>query len=484
MGLSPDSVVYISGARSLLSGNGFSIPSYAGHLVPVVQYPPLFSACLATLGLAGLDPLEGARWLNLILFAANVTLVGLAVHVATNCFGASALSSLLTALSFPMVQVHSMAWSEPLFIFCAFLGLIFLALHMEARRPLVLIVSSVLVGLGFLTRYAGAAVVLTGVTGIFLLSKTPCRQKFVDAAIFSLFGCLPVVSWMARNLSVAGRATGREVGFHPPTWEDVTSAVNTISSWLLPIGSYPDWVSLVTIATLIVGIIFLMSRRTDLRAVRGRTRLPILLSLFVINHGLVLLITVSFFDAQTPLDNRVFSSAYLGFLVLAVCLSVGLLRVSKAASLAWISLTVGLLVFFLSHLERSAQWLEQSYKSGFGYASASWRDSKIIKNITSLNPSIPIFTNAPDAIYMLVGRSAFMIPRKINTITGQVSGTYADELVSMGRELEAKDGVLLYFNTVSWRWYLPSEDELKKKLGLRLIARREDGSIYQIGHGR
>ena len=54
-----------------------------------------------------------------------------------------------------------------------------------------------------------------------------------------------------------------------------------------------------------------------------------------------------------------------------------------------------------------------------------------------------------------------------------------DDLAEMGRELETKNGVLVYFNTISWRWYLPSEEELKTKLDLRLVVREQDGSIYR-----
>jgi hypothetical protein len=50
----------------------------------------------------------------------------------------------------------------------------------------------------------------------------------------------------------------------------------------------------------------------------------------------------------------------------------------------------------------------------------------------------------------------------------------------MRDQLENGDGILVYFNTVTWRWELPSENELKEQLPLRLIARGTDASIYKI----
>jgi hypothetical protein len=49
--------------------------------------------------------------------------------------------------------------------------------------------------------------------------------------------------------------------------------------------------------------------------------------------------------------------------------------------------------------------------------------------------------------------------------------------------LQERRGVLVYFNTVRWRWYLPAEAELAQELGLYLVARVEDGAIYEAGNG-
>ncbi len=77
IGLSPDSVVYFASARTLLSGYGLSDSFTTGEFLPLTHCPPLFSAGFAGLGLVGIDPLDGARWLNALIFRAKIPLLGL-----------------------------------------------------------------------------------------------------------------------------------------------------------------------------------------------------------------------------------------------------------------------------------------------------------------------------------------------------------------------------------------------------------------------
>ncbi len=80
IGLSPDSVVYIANARNLLGGYGLSVSFTTGEFFPWTHYPPLFLAGLAGHGFVGIDPLDGARWLNALIFRAKIPLLGLVVY--------------------------------------------------------------------------------------------------------------------------------------------------------------------------------------------------------------------------------------------------------------------------------------------------------------------------------------------------------------------------------------------------------------------
>src|SRR5262245_27880051 len=122
LGLSDDSIAYIAGARSVLAGNGYREAWLASN-GPVTHFPPGFSSALTFLGLFGLDPLRGARFLNALLFGLNAGLLGILAWRMTPSITAGLVLAGIFLMSGEMLQIHAVAMSEPLFILlalCAF----------------------------------------------------------------------------------------------------------------------------------------------------------------------------------------------------------------------------------------------------------------------------------------------------------------------------------------------------------------------------
>src|SRR5512143_3733008 len=117
LGLNDDSIAYIAGARSLLSGQGYRelwLVS-AGY---VTHFPPGFPGALAFLSLlTGVDPLRTARLLNALLFGLNTYLIGWLVLRMTGSRAAGLLTAILFALTPSLLRIHANAMSEPLYIF-------------------------------------------------------------------------------------------------------------------------------------------------------------------------------------------------------------------------------------------------------------------------------------------------------------------------------------------------------------------------------
>jgi hypothetical protein len=232
IGISPDSTVYIGAARNLLQGRGLS-ESTASGTKPLTHFPPLLPSLLAVGGLLGVEPLAGARWLNAILFGATILLGGLLIRLYTRgALWAALLGSFLLLTSHDMLLIHSMAWTEPLFLYFGFLGLALLAAHFDGRNTLV--ASSVAVAFAFLARYSGVAFVMTGIAGILLLERNTFRKRIGDAVIFGVISCGPMALWMAGNVFATGAPTSRHLAVHPVTYTHLQQALVTVSQWGIP----------------------------------------------------------------------------------------------------------------------------------------------------------------------------------------------------------------------------------------------------------
>ena len=125
--LGDDSFDYIGAAQSLAHGMGLHLPAPNGAMRPLGHFPPFFSIVLALPELVGLNALTAARVLNLVLFAGTIAITGLAIHAVTHSMGFSVLGAALSVLSVVMLEIHTAAMSEALYLFLALIGLILLA---------------------------------------------------------------------------------------------------------------------------------------------------------------------------------------------------------------------------------------------------------------------------------------------------------------------------------------------------------------------
>src|SRR5215208_793039 len=208
LGLSDDSIAYIAGARSMAAGDGYREAWLASNQ-PVTHFPPAFSSVLAFFGSFGIDPLHAARWVNALLFGLNAWLLGILGWRMTPSLSAGLVLAALFVTSSQMFQVHAVAMSEPLFIFLSLLAFWMFDLYFERDHHWWwLVACGIFVGVAYLTRYAGLALVATFVVALFVL-HTDRRKRIVSAGIF-LVGFVPwAIGWSIRNRFVAGNTTNR-----------------------------------------------------------------------------------------------------------------------------------------------------------------------------------------------------------------------------------------------------------------------------------
>ena len=480
IGLSPDSTVYIGGARSLLRGAGFSLPTDSGTLAPVVHFPPLYSFVLAMLSVTGAEPLLVARWLAAGLFACNAVLAGALGFSVLHSVRLSIIVGLFALIAFPMVQVHTMAWSEPLFIALQLGGVLALLVFFRKRSRRDLILTAVVFGCSALVRYAGLATLVAGVAGIVLLSERRWRDRLIDATIFAAIGFLLTIAWGVRNLWAAKSFVDRTFSFHPISGEQMASVFGIVSSWL----SF-SW--LTSMDTLSISLIMLILLGAVCLLLSGSAQVPPqewlvpsvkFLLIVTCSYLMMLMGSVSFLDAQVPVDTRLLSPLYVLLLVVGLSLGASLWRDSRVSGVSRAILALSLMTALAAQAAASIGWLEFSIRDGVGYAGREWRNSETLVKLASLPPANRIYSNAPDALYVLRGTPAAMIPRKVDPQTSRPNPHYAMEMAQLRRALNEDKAILAYFNRITWRWYLPTAGEVEEAIGMRPWARASDGLIF------
>jgi hypothetical protein len=464
--VSPDGVDYLGTARNLVHGRGLRPPPGSP---PPANFPPLFPLVLAAGALLGPDPLDVAAVVNPLLFGATILVVTLALRRLTGSTALATAGGVVTLVAADLLAYHTAALSEPLFVFSAVLALVVLARAIETRRLELLLGAAGLAGAAALTRYVGVAVVAAGAAGLIWAGRGRRGHGVVDAGSYLVVGLLPLAGWL---LAVPALGTGgghRHPALHPFGWRYLLGGLRAASRWVLP-GAVAPGPRLAALAVVASALAAAAVTTRD----RHRTRpLPVLVGLFAGFYLVALLVDRLLFDVTGRLDNRFLVPLHVAAVVLAVDVVARLpasgRRVAAGAAA----------VLVLPQLAAAISWLD---RAPGGYAGPLWRRSAVMADVASLPHGVPVFTNAPDAVYFLTGRTARRIPEEAEFLSGRRRAAFGQELAAMAGELRAADGRLAWFRAApARRVFLPSEGELAHRLGLRPLRRDAVGTLYRVG---
>ncbi len=125
VGLSPDSMLYISTARNLLEGNRLGM-----HF----DLAPLYPLVLAFVGLFGTNVTTAAGYVNAAAFGLTVFVMTMWIRNLVQSRFLVVWAGIVCALSLPLVYVSTFAWTEPLFILFTVLSLFTLDRFLNTRQ--------------------------------------------------------------------------------------------------------------------------------------------------------------------------------------------------------------------------------------------------------------------------------------------------------------------------------------------------------------
>ncbi|HXV27717.1 MAG TPA: glycosyltransferase family 39 protein [bacterium] len=489
----PDSANYIGGARNILKGLGFR---HFSSLEPLTQWPPWYSFSLAAVGLLGLDPMEGARILHVVLFSLNILLVGVILRTITQSKACALIGAWLMMTSFTLFRIHGIVCSEPWFILLTLGNIYCLVQYLGSGRLRLLVSAAVLTALACLDRYVGITVIAAGAMALLLLHSKKLSCRIYDAFLYLFLSGVPLGLWLVRNRLLAEDMVNRKIqspSFNPQYYLE---AATTFSRWILP-GKFPPSLRyavfiafVILLITMMVAVISHIAKNDGLKAFNRDPvlRLTGALVLFMGCYLGLHFIHLTFVRASAAANDRHFSPLYVSLWIIFLALLSRLKR--PPVYHMYIKWTAILLlgVVAITSGWRLAYALPHWYKLGDQFASRAWKTSPTISAVKALPEGIFIYSNQPAVLYLLTNRTSSRLPRKYSSRryrdaeSAQPLNKFPSRMERVKNKLISKDGYIVYLNERQ-QWYHVSKKDIEKSMPLVVVRQLPDGTIYKISPG-
>ncbi len=456
IGLSPDSISYIRGSRILLeTGSLQALPPH---------WPPGYPILLALFALPQGDHLIAARFIGVLVFGLNLFLFSALLRKSG--WGSLLVAFFTSLLLFDpdFINIHLMAWSEPVFLTLVQIGLLALLFYSESKSKKALLAFGLAFGLAALVRYAGVAFIC-GVASILffqsILKKSDDKfhKRLIPLLQFLSMAVLPIALW------VLGRSSGTQQGgirpmvFHAIPRDKWLSAQSTIANWFG--GIEAEFVLFVIL------VIFLLSGYRYMSS--AARRILIYSSGLLVIYITFLLVSLLYFDAYIPLDNRILAPAKL-LLYLAIIVSL------HAVAPKWKILIAGVFSVFVltNNYVDSRSVMSNSSKNGIGFSQVEMKNQPILSFIKENGIEVDA-TNSPELLLLYLNKDVPMLPSIFDPISNLPIENTKNTL---GKLAQARNTVVI-FKVLLWRKYLPSPEQLMAAGFTNVVYEGSDGLILQ-----
>jgi len=198
-----------------------------------------------------------------------------------------------------------------------------------------------------------------------------------------------------------------------------------------------------------------------------RWKVPSLELLFlasIIVYMILLGISLTFFDPNTTLYDRILIPVYILLIILFVSQAGKAVRSGQVILQTLALISLGL--FLIWQIHSGYLMIQDMRKDGQGYASLVWRSAMIIKELRELQSSL-VYSNDITAVYFLTGAPACSIPSRDDQMA----------LTVMREKLKQENTVLAIFGRKVSGEFMPYEQIIS---GLLPIYDQPDGVILRM----
>jgi hypothetical protein len=447
----------------------------------------------------GISEFTSARWINGILYAANILLVyQLLVRATKGSRYSGLIGAFLFLASVNILTIHTWAWSEALFLFLGLSGFYLYTRYLEDQKKLNYVLSVCLLAGATLTRYLGVAFLVGASAGLFFFNDTTLKKRVHRTGLFLFLGLSPVILWMVRNILVAGSAASRSINYRGVSIQAFKNTLHVMTLWFIPGRFEGEWrlylTALGVSCLFLFVIIFVFRHRKAPSKIVLRNSLVMLLVTAIAYAGIVVF-AKAFMEPNFALDDPRFLTPILVFIILIGVLfgheslrwlrdwvhtQMSILPTSRLLNLDRLVALVIFAYFCSFNVVHLVKWVNRRAERGQGYASVSWQNSAILDYVRKQPDGTTLYSNGYDVITLLLDRPVYLMPLNLKATPERREVEYGAEIREMAERLRTDQGMLVYFKGITWR-RMTTDEDIKEQFNLIPLLQTEEGAIYNLG---
>jgi hypothetical protein len=466
IGISPDSVTYISAARNFSSGHGL----VEFDNMPLVDFPAFYPIFLGTISfISGTDPVQYGPLLNGLMFALLLYLCGSMMngfYFPSKWYKRILLSCLV--ISPCLLEVYSMLWSETLFILILMIYIAVFKIYLDKETFPSLLLLSILAGLACVTRYAGVTLVATGGMLITLNYRMVIRKRIFHLILFCAISGSLLITNLVRNALASGTYTGMRQKGITSLAQNLSYFGSVLCDWL-PVPKNNSGIAMLvmlgSVALLITVLLVLFLSR---KGYHSYEHISIIFCLIYIGF-MLFSATVSRYEQFT---NRLLSPLFIPMLWGMSGLIPWWIQKIHGSMAKWVIVGLGVLLaagFQYNQWVQDNETYEGVKDAGIpGYTEDPWPHSPLLdfvkKNQEIFKPGYGLYSNAADYIYFYTGLHPYNLPQKV--FPAEQKRFYADPR-----------HYIIWFNDID-NPDMTGIDEIRQHQYFLPVKTFQDGSIY------
>ena len=466
LGISPDSIYYMSAADSFLDGKGF----YQFDDKPFVMFPVFYPFVLSLLKLSFANFLQIAPYFNALLFGVTIFLSGAMIEKTNHLKWLKWMVLMIIVLSPSLLEIYTMLWSETLFITEIIIFIWVCKLYFETYQLKHLIILASITAIITETRLAGVSVIATGGILIIINHDLQWSKKIKHAFIYGFISISLFAINLIRNAFLSQTLTGNRQKGVTPFLENLKYYGFVLSDWL-PFSGFTSTFPILLgfIFLIIIGGVFayrLIKKIEHNSYEKVAAAFTLMYSVFML-----IVATISRFET---INNRLLAPFFIPC-VFTISFYISSLQ-KLAVTTMYKNIFFGLVAILLlptlyDYSKQDLETINENKQGGIGgYTDDDWYVSSGLLNYLQSNNSLfkngyPIYSNAAHAVYFRTKQHVQILPER----------KYVN-LVEVFNQLPSQ--ILIWFNNEDNPEVL-TIDEISKYKNLQIISKFNDGVIYE-----